>query len=106
MSKKVSMYDYEKVLSERNKLLKQTKTFDSLYDTIDLWDTQLAEIAAKISSAPISYLSSFLVFLLIITHIADNITPTIEIVLHFDAIAYSFCLSLNLVIKPACFDST
>ncbi|MBQ9792881.1 MAG: DNA replication/repair protein RecF [Clostridia bacterium] len=39
---------YEKVLSERNKLLKQTKNFDSLYDTIDLWDTQLAEIASKI----------------------------------------------------------
>ena len=39
---------YEKVLSERNKLLKQTKNFDSLFDTIELWDTQLAEIASKI----------------------------------------------------------
>ena len=39
---------YEKVLAERNKLLKQTKNFDSLADTIDLWDEQLSEIASKI----------------------------------------------------------
>ena len=39
---------YEKVLAERNKLLKQTKNIDSLYETIGLWDSQLAEIASKI----------------------------------------------------------
>jgi len=39
---------YEKVLAERNKLLKQTKNIESLYDTIDLWDVQLADIASKI----------------------------------------------------------
>ena len=39
---------YEKVLEERNKLLKQTKNFENIQDTIDLWDTQLADIASKI----------------------------------------------------------
>ncbi|MBQ3047876.1 MAG: DNA replication/repair protein RecF [Clostridia bacterium] len=39
---------YEKVLQERNKLLKQTKNIENLYDTIDLWDVQLADIASKI----------------------------------------------------------
>ena len=39
---------YEKVLAERNKLLKQTKNIESLTDTIDLWDEQLSEIASKI----------------------------------------------------------
>lgn len=39
---------YEKVLNERNKLLKQTKNFDNLMQTIDLWDTQLADISSKI----------------------------------------------------------
>lgn len=39
---------YEKLLQERNKLLKQTKLFENLHDTIDLWDTQLCEVASKI----------------------------------------------------------
>lgn len=39
---------YEKVLNERNKLLKQSRSFDNLKDTIDIWDTQLADIASKI----------------------------------------------------------
>ena len=39
---------YEKILEERNKLLKQTKVYENLLDTIDLWDSQLADIASKI----------------------------------------------------------
>lgn len=39
---------YEKLLEERNKLLKQTKKYETLLDTIDIWDTQLADIASKI----------------------------------------------------------
>ncbi len=39
---------YEKVLQERNKLLKETKNFDALKETIELWDEQLADIASKI----------------------------------------------------------
>lgn len=39
---------YEKILNERNKLLKQTRSFDVLKDTIDIWDTQLADVASKI----------------------------------------------------------
>lgn len=39
---------YEKILAERNKLLKETKKFENLSQTIDLWDAQLAEVASKI----------------------------------------------------------
>ena len=39
---------YDKILNERNKLLKQSKTLDALHDTIDLWDTQLSDVASKI----------------------------------------------------------
>ncbi len=39
---------YEKLLNERNKLLKNTRSFDVLKDTIDIWDTQLADVASKI----------------------------------------------------------
>ncbi len=39
---------YEKLLQERNKLLKQTKNFESLHNTIDLWDTQMCDVASKI----------------------------------------------------------
>jgi DNA replication and repair protein RecF len=39
---------YEKLLDERNKLLKQTKNFEKLHDTIDLWDTQMCDVASKI----------------------------------------------------------
>ncbi len=39
---------YEKVLAERNKLLKQTRKIENLYETIELWDSQLADIASKI----------------------------------------------------------
>ena len=39
---------YEKILEERNRLLKQTKNFENLIQTVDLWDTQLADIASKI----------------------------------------------------------
>lgn len=39
---------YEKVLNERNKLLKETKKFENLADTIDIWDEQLSKIASEI----------------------------------------------------------
>ena len=39
---------YEKVLQERNKLLKETRKIENLFDTIEIWDKQLAEIASKI----------------------------------------------------------
>ena len=39
---------YEKLLSERNKLLKQTRNYENLLDTIDLWDVQLSDTASKI----------------------------------------------------------
>lgn len=39
---------YEKILAERNKLLKQSRNVDILAQTIDLWDVQLADVASKI----------------------------------------------------------
>ena len=39
---------YEKILANRNKLLKQTKDFDILKDTIDIWDRALVDVAEKI----------------------------------------------------------
>lgn len=39
---------YEKVLANRNKLLKITKNFNVLKDTIDIWDRALVDLAEKI----------------------------------------------------------
>jgi len=39
---------YEKVLANRNKLLKITKDFNVLKDTIDIWDRALVDLAYKI----------------------------------------------------------
>ena len=39
---------YEKILNQRNKLLKQTKDINVLKDTISIWDEQLADVASKI----------------------------------------------------------
>lgn len=39
---------YEKVLANRNKLLKISKDFNVLKDTIDIWDKALVELAEKI----------------------------------------------------------
>lgn len=39
---------YEKVLANRNKLLKITKDFNVLKDTIDIWDKALVDLAEKI----------------------------------------------------------
>ena len=48
---------YDKVLQERNKLLKQTKGFDVLKDTISIWDEQLSDIASKIIAYRINFIS-------------------------------------------------
>ena len=40
---------YEKILQNRNKLLKTTKEFSKLSDTIDIWDKALCDVAEKIS---------------------------------------------------------
>lgn len=40
---------YEKVIANRNKLLKNTKDFEILKDMIEIWDKSLVEIAEKIS---------------------------------------------------------
>lgn len=39
---------YEKILNQRNKLLKETQNFDVLKRTISIWDEQLSKIASKI----------------------------------------------------------
>lgn len=42
---------YEKVLQNRNKLLKNSKSLESLAEVIDIWDKALCEIAEKIAIA-------------------------------------------------------
>jgi len=49
---------YNKVLSHRNKLLKDTKSFDVLKETVYIWDTQLAELGAKIIIRRIRFLNA------------------------------------------------
>ncbi len=39
---------YDKVLNQRNKLLKFTKDYEALKDAISIWDEQLSDIASKI----------------------------------------------------------
>ena len=39
---------YEKVLANRNKLLKMSKDFNALKETIDIWDKALVDLAEKI----------------------------------------------------------
>lgn len=39
---------YEKILDQRNKLLKETHSFEVLKNTISIWDEQLSDIASKI----------------------------------------------------------
>ena len=39
---------YEKVLANRNKLLKSTVNINEIKETIDIWDRALAELASKI----------------------------------------------------------
>lgn len=39
---------YEKVLANRNKLLKETKDFEVLKNTIDIWDNVIVDVAEKI----------------------------------------------------------
>jgi len=39
---------YDKVLANRNKLLKSTLQIDDIKDTIDIWDRALADLASKI----------------------------------------------------------
>lgn len=40
---------YEKILANRNKLLKISKDFDALKDSIDIWDMALSEVSQKIA---------------------------------------------------------
>lgn len=46
---------YEKVLNQRNKLLKETQNFDVLKRTISIWDEQLSDIASKIVIARLEF---------------------------------------------------
>ena len=48
---------YDKVLQERNKLLKQTKSLEVLKDTISIWDEQLSDIASKIIAHRINFIA-------------------------------------------------
>lgn len=47
---------YEKILNQRNKLLKQTKSLSVLKDMLSVWDSQLAEVAGKIIISRIKFI--------------------------------------------------
>ncbi len=47
---------YDKILNQRNKLLKFTKDFEALKDAISIWDEQLADIASKIINWRINFI--------------------------------------------------
>ena len=47
---------YENILEQRNKLLKITQNYNTLLDTISIWDTQLSEIGAKIIISRIKFI--------------------------------------------------
>lgn len=49
---------YDKVLNQRNKLLKFTKDFEALKDAISIWDEQLSDIASKIIFYRLNFISS------------------------------------------------
>lgn len=48
---------YEKVLMQRNKLLKNSKTLDIVKQTIGIWDEQLSTVASKIIISRIKFLN-------------------------------------------------
>lgn len=47
---------YENILNQRNKLLKITQNYNTLLDTISIWDSQLAEVGAKIIISRIKFI--------------------------------------------------
>ncbi len=47
---------YENILEQRNKLLKITQNYNTLLDTISIWDTQLCDIGAKIIISRIKFI--------------------------------------------------
>lgn len=51
---------YDKVLQERNKLLKTTKSIDVLKETVSIWDEQLSDIASKIIAFRINFIAKLL----------------------------------------------
>ena len=46
---------YENILNQRNKLLKITQNFNTLLDTVSIWDSQLSDIGAKIIISRIKF---------------------------------------------------
>lgn len=51
---------YDKILNQRNKLLKQSRDINVLKDTVSIWDEQLAEVASKIIMNRIYFINKLL----------------------------------------------
>jgi DNA replication and repair protein RecF len=49
---------YNKILAQRNRLLKDTREFGTLKQTISIWDAQLAEVGSKIIIRRIRFLNA------------------------------------------------
>lgn len=48
---------YERILNQRNKLIKQTRSIETLKDSIFIWNEQLAETASKIILSRIKFIN-------------------------------------------------
>lgn len=48
---------YERILNQRNKLIKTSKSLDTLKDTISIWNEQLADTASKIILSRIKFIA-------------------------------------------------
>lgn len=51
---------YEKILANRNRLLKDTKDVETLKETLPIWDTQLVDIGAKIITQRVKFIQNLL----------------------------------------------
>lgn len=70
---------YEKILANRNKLLKTTKSLQVLKETIDIWDRALAETAKKIAKERAIFISELAPFAALAhTYLSEN-TETLRI---------------------------
>jgi len=53
-----SLLKYNKILSERNKLLKNAKSLNELKETLPIWNVQLAEYGAKLVESRLDFLKT------------------------------------------------
>ena len=70
---------YEKVLANRNKLLKSSKDINVIKDTIDIWDRALADLAEKIATERKKFIEELSPYAKLAHQFISNGSETIEI---------------------------